>query len=216
LQVQAFKVGPDYIDPSYHALVTGKPCRNLDAWMVSLEGLVEIFERGIKNADIAIIEGVMGLYDGLKGSNETGSTAQIAKLLRCPVILVIDAHGMHRTAAALAFGYKNFDQNVHLAGIVLNRVGSPTHAKWCKEAIETATGIPVVGALPINREIAMPERHLGLIPTLERKMRDSFFSKLADFVQANIDLNEVIEIAKSAGKLPETELRKESHYRSRF
>jgi cobyrinic acid a,c-diamide synthase len=203
LHVQAFKVGPDYIDPSYHTLITGKPCRNLDAWMVSLDGLIEIFERGTRNADVAVIEGVMGLYDGFSGLDETGSTSQIAKLLRCPVILVIDVHDMARTAAPLVLGYKNFDQNVHLAGIILNRVGNSTHAKWCKEAIETVTGVPVVGALSINKAIAMPERHLGLIPTLERKMMDSFFSKLENFVQANVDVDKIIEIAKSAGELPE-------------
>jgi len=203
-QVQAFKVGPDYIDPSYHTAVTGKPCRNLDAWMVSQDGLIEIFERGTRDADVAVIEGVMGLYDGLSGLDETGSTSQIAKFLRCPVILVIDAYGVARTAAALVLGYKNFDKNVHLAGIILNRISSPTHAKWCKEAIETITGIPVVGSLPVNKEIAMPERHLGLIPTPERKMISSFFSKLTGCAQDNIDLDKVVQIGRSAEKLPKT------------
>src|SRR3990170_4267112 len=110
LHVQAFKVGPDYIDPSYHTAITGKPCRNLDAWMVSQDGLIEIFKRGTRDADVAVIEGVMGLYDGLSGLDETGSTSQIAKLLCCPVILVIDAYGVARTAAALVLGYKKFDK----------------------------------------------------------------------------------------------------------
>jgi len=202
-RVQAFKVGPDYIDPSYHTMVTGRPSRNLDAWMVPQNGIIEIFERATRNIDIAIIEGVMGLYDGLSGSDETGSTAQIAKILRCPVILVIDVHDMARTAAALALGYKNFDEDIHIAGIILNRVASPTHARWCKEAIEAVAKIPVVGALPVNGEIAMPERHLGLIPTPEMEILNPFFPKIRDFIQDSINLEKVIEIAKSAGELPE-------------
>ncbi len=206
-KVQAFKVGPDFIDPSYHSSVTGRPCRNLDAWMVSREGLVEIFERATRDADVAVVEGVMGLYDGITGLDETGSTSQIAEFLKCPVILVIDAYGVSRTAAAIVLGYKNFDPNVNLAGIILNRVCSPTHAKWCKEAIETVTTIPVIGALPISKEVSMPERHLGLIPTSERKAMNSFFSKLTDFAQDNVDVDRVIQAAQSAEKLPDTNSR---------
>jgi len=122
LRVQAFKVGPDYIDPSYHNAMTGRPSGNLDAWMVPQDQITELFKRATSDVDIAIIEGVMGLYDGVTGLDETGSTAQIAKILRCPVVLIIDAHDMARTAAAVALGYKNFDENVNIAGIILTEL----------------------------------------------------------------------------------------------
>jgi cobyrinic acid a,c-diamide synthase len=201
--VQAFKVGPDYIDPSYHRAATGRPAGNLDAWMVPHDQIVELFRREASSADMAVVEGVMGLYDGLSGVDETGSTAQIAKILRCPVLLVIDAYSMARSAAAVALGYKKFDENVNISGIILNRVGSASHAAWCKQAIEDATGIPVIGSLPRNEEIELPERHLGLIPTPEKEPVEKFFSKTTRFVRSNVDLEAVIKIAKSAPELPE-------------
>ncbi len=201
--VQAFKVGPDYIDPSYHRAITGRPAGNLDAWMVPQDQIVELFRREAVSADIAVVEGVMGLYDGLSGVDETGSTAQIAKLLRCPVLLVIDAYSMARTVAAVALGYKKFDENVNISGIILNRVGSATHAAWCKQAIEEATTIPVVGSLPCNAEIELAERHLGLIPTPEKEPMDKFFSKTTSFVHNNVDLDAIIKIAKSVPEVPE-------------
>jgi len=202
-RVQAFKVGPDYIDPSYHRAVTGRPSGNLDAWMVPKDQIVELFTRKAASADIAVVEGVMGLYDGLSGLEETGSTAQIAKILRCPVLLVIDTYSMARTVAAVALGYKNFDENVNIAGIILNRVGGASHMAWCKQAIEAATGIPVVGSLPHNEEIELAERHLGLIPTPEKEPVDRFFSKTAAFVRGNVALDAVIKIAKAAPEIPE-------------
>jgi cobyrinic acid a,c-diamide synthase len=203
LRVQAFKVGPDYIDPSYHNAMTGRPSGNLDAWMVPQDQITELFKRATSDVDIAIIEGVMGLYDGVTGLDETGSTAQIAKILRCPVVLIIDAHDMARTAAAVALGYKNFDENVNIAGIILNRVTGTAHAAWCKEAIETTARMHVIGALPVNKEIELPERHLGLIPTPEKVPLMRFFPKVKDFVRNNIDLDAVIKIAKSAPEIPE-------------
>ncbi len=205
LRVQPFKVGPDYIDSSYHSAVTGRPSGNLDVWMVHPDQIIELFSRGARDADVAIIEGVMGLYDGVSGLDETGSTAQIAKLLRCPVVLVIDAHDMARTAAAVALGYKNFDEQVNIAGIILNKVVNPVHASWCKESIESVTQIPVIGSLPVNREIELPERHLGLIPTPEKQLSDFFFPKVSHFIRDNINLNMVIKILKSVGELPAIE-----------
>jgi cobyrinic acid a,c-diamide synthase len=201
--VQAFKVGPDYIDPSYHTAVTGRPSGNLDAWMVPQDQIVELFTREAASADIAVVEGVMGLYDGLSGLDETGSTAQIAKILRCPVLLVIDTYSMARTVAAVALGYKKFDENVNISGIILNRVGSATHAAWCKQAIEDATGIPVVGSLPCNAEIELAERHLGLIPTPEKEPVDKFFTKTTSFVRNNVDLDAIVKIARSVSAVPE-------------
>ena len=201
-KVQGFKVGPDYIDPSYHNVVTGRLSENLDVWMVPPDQIVEVFIRATRDADFAVIEGVMGLYDGLSGLDETGSTAQIAKILKCPVVLVIDVHDMARTAAAVALGYKNFDKDVNIAGIILNNIAGKTHAVWCQEAIETITGIPVIGSLPVNKEIELPERHLGLIPTAEKETFNSFFHKIKDFIRININLDAVIKAAQSAGEMP--------------
>lgn len=200
--VQAFKVGPDYIDPSYHKKVTGRPSGNLDTWMVPQDQIVELFTREAADADIAVVEGVMGLYDGVSGMDEEGSTAQIAKILRCPVLLVIDVCSMARTVAAVALGYKKFDENVNVSGIILNRVGSAKHAAWCKQAIEEATGVPVVGSLPVNAEIELAERHLGLIPTPEKEPVDKFFSKTTSFIRSNIDIDAVIKIARAVPAVP--------------
>ena len=127
-KVQGFKVGPDYIDPSYHNVVTGRLSENLDVWMVPPDQIVEVFIHATRGADFAVIEGVMGLFDELSGLDETGSTAQIAKILKCPVVLVIDVHDIARTAAAVALGYKNFDKDVNIAGIILNNIAGKTHA----------------------------------------------------------------------------------------
>jgi cobyrinic acid a,c-diamide synthase len=202
LRVQAFKIGPDYIDPSHHRAATGRPSENLDSWMVPKDQIIELFTRAATGADLAVIEGVMGLYDGISGLDETGSTAQIAEILHCPVILVIDAHDVARTAAAIVLGYKKFDENVNIAGVILNRVTGETHATWCKEAIESTTNIPVVGWLPVNREIELPERHLGLIPTPEKKTFNAVYPKIRNFFQTRINLNKIVAIAKSAGETP--------------
>jgi len=202
MKVQGFKVGPDYIDTSYHTMITNRYARNLDTWMVPYEGVLEIFIRAFQDADIAIIEGAMGLYDGASGVDETGSTAEMARILNAPVILVIDASDMARSAGALVLGYQKFDPNLRLAGVIANGLGSTTHAKWVKDAIETHTNIPVLGTLPIRNKIKMPERHLGLIPTLERGELHSYFSTLADFIEENVNLDPISEIAKSAPKLP--------------
>jgi cobyrinic acid a,c-diamide synthase len=204
-RVQAFKVGPDYIDPSHHRAATGRPSENLDSWMVPKDQIIELFTRTSKGIDLAVIEGVMGLYDGISGLDETGSTAQIAEILRCPVILVIDAHNVARTAAAIVLGYKKFNENVNIAGIILNRVTGETHAVWCKEAIESTTKIPVVGWLPVNKEIELPERHLGLIPTPEKDPFNAIYPKIRNFFRNRINLNMIVGIAKSAGEIPEVQ-----------
>ena len=204
-RVQGFKVGPDYIDPSYHNAVTGRLSENLDVWLAPKEQIVEIFTRAMEGADFAVIEGVMGLYDSVSGTDETGSTAQIAKLLNCPVLLVLDVHNTVRSAAALTLGFKEFDKAVNLKGVILNNVAGETHAHWCRDAIGLATGLPVVGWLPVNEKIAMPERHLGLVPTPEEEGLKSFLPKITSFVAAHVDLNQVVAVAKSAGEVPTIE-----------
>lgn len=199
--VQGFKVGPDYIDPSYHNMVTGRPSENLDSWMLPPDQIKEVFAHAIKGADIAVIEGVMGFYDGMNGKDDTGSTSQIAKLLNCPVLLVIDCHQIARSAGAVALGFKSFDRKTKIRGIILNNIAGETHAQWCKDSVESSTGLQVVGWLPINKKISLPERHLGLIPTPE-KQNSPVISEIAELIKQHINVNQVYDIAKSAGTLP--------------
>ncbi len=200
--VQGFKVGPDYIDPSYHNIVTGRPSENLDVWLAPKEEIVGVFTRAIKGADFVVIEGVMGLYDSVSGTDETGSTAQIAKLLNCPVILVIDAYQMVRSTGAIALGFRDFDKKVRIKGIILNNVAGEVHANWCIDAIKVATGLPVVGWLPVNKKVKLPERHLGLIPTPEQESTKDFLPEIKRHIQTNVNVEQVVEIAKSAKALP--------------
>jgi len=165
-RVQPYKVGPDYIDPGYHNLATGMISRNLDCWMLGEDTVREVFLRSASHADLAIIEGVMGLYDGL-GSTSFGSTAHMAKLLNAPVILVVDVRSMARSAAASVLGYIKMDPEVNICGVILNRVGSNRHYRMLKEAIEDICRVPVVGWVHRNSEVTLPERHLGLLPTYE-------------------------------------------------
>lgn len=202
LKVQPFKVGPDYIDPSYHAVAAGRPSRNLDAWMLSEATVLELFARSSEGADIALIEGVMGLFDGLSGLDEAGSTAQMAKVLRAPVLLVLDVSRTARSAAAMALGYARLDPGVRLAGIILNRVAGPRHRDWTKEAIEGLTGLPVLGALPEAPNLELPERHLGLIPTAERPTLDEFLEALVPLIEAHVDLERLVLLASEVSPLP--------------
>ncbi len=202
VNVQPFKTGPDYIDPMHHARAAGRVSYNLDSWMLSRDAVLELFSKHARDAEISVIEGVMGLYDGLRDSGE-GSTAHLAKLLNVPVILVINARAMATSAAAIALGFKEFDRDVNLAGIMLNNVGSESHYKYVKSAIEKNTAIPVIGHLPRDSEIKLPERHLGLLPVLESGANDQLYEKLVAHINKNIDLKKLREIAERAGALPE-------------
>lgn len=200
LKVQSYKVGPDYIDPGYHEIASGRPGHNLDTWLVTEEKLAEIFARTADDADIAIIEGVMGLYDG--GKNGISSTASVAKLLDAPVLLVINAKSMGESAAALALGFKQYDQTVNIAGVILNRLGSPTHRQMIEEALERLD-IPVFGAVGRNDKMNMPERHLGLLPVQENNSEAEVVAEIGRTVGASVDLEKIIGLAESA---PEIEL----------
>jgi cobyrinic acid a,c-diamide synthase len=202
LKVQPYKVGPDYIDPGYHAVASGRASRNLDAWMLPEATVLELFARSSEGADVALIEGVMGLFDGLSGLDEAGSTAQMAKLLRAPVLLVLDVSRTARSAAAMALGYARLDPGVRLAGIILNRVGGPRHQDWTTEAIEGLTGLPVLGALPEMPDLALPERHLGLIPATERQSLDAVLERLVPRIEDQIDLDRLIALAARAEPVP--------------
>lgn len=198
LGVQGFKAGPDYIDPSYHAAVTGRLSRNLDVWMMGRDVVREVFQRGGEGADLSVIEGVMGLYDGKDPLSDQGSTAELAGLLDAPVILVVDASGMARSAAAVVLGFKLLNPLVRLAGVIVNRVGGAGHHDLLKAAIGQVCGVPVLGYLPERREVNIPERHLGLVPALERGDADPLFEALASAVESSVDVDRVVRLARSA------------------
>jgi cobyrinic acid a,c-diamide synthase len=202
LVVQPFKCGPDYIDPSYHERAAGRPCRNLDAWMLDDAQLLEGFSRACRDADIAVIEGVMGLFDGSNWHDERASTAQIAKLLGAPVILIVDIAGAARSAAAVVLGCQHFDRELALRGVILNFAGSEGHAKGCGEAIAATTGLPALGWLPRDSKLQIPERHLGLVPGGEHLDSSSLIADIADAVTKRFDLSAIAEIARSAGEIP--------------
>jgi cobyrinic acid a,c-diamide synthase len=202
LTVQPFKVGPDYIDPTYHALAAGRPCRNLDTWMLSPERVRSLFARATVGADVAIIEGVMGLYDGADYDDETGSTAEVAKLLRAPAVVVLDASRMARSAGAVALGYQRFDGDLPLAGFVVNRVAGEGHGRGVASAITKATGLPVLGWLPREEALRVPERHLGLIPTSEPGRWEEFIQAAGDLVARHLDIDCLVAIARQVPPLP--------------
>lgn len=201
LRIQGFKVGPDYIDPSHHSLATGLPSRNLDTWMIGKEACKELFIRSASRANISIIEGVMGLYDGHRDGTEAGSTAELAKLLRAPVILVLDAKGLARSAGAMVQGYRDFDPQILLAGVILNNVASERHYELLRRAIEGHCQIPVLGYIRRDKDISLPERYMGLVPSSEGKAGDDFYSKLSEKIDS-VDMDSIIAIANSAGELP--------------
>jgi cobyrinic acid a,c-diamide synthase len=199
LAVQPFKVGPDYIDPSYHTLAAGRPCRNLDTWMLPAERVRSSFARAAALVDIAVIEGVMGLYDGFGYEDESGSTAEVAKLLGAPVFLVLDAAKLARSAAAVAVGYRRFDERLPLAGFIVNRAAGEGHGRGVAAAVERAAGLPVLGWLPREEELAIPERHLGLVPTAEPGRWQEFTDAAGAAVDRHLDLDRLLALAGEAG-----------------
>jgi cobyrinic acid a,c-diamide synthase len=198
-----FKAGPDYIDPSLHAQAAGRPSRNLDVWMLDEAALLGVLARGMRSADVAVIEGVMGLYDGI-GATQEASTAALARTLACPVVLVLNVSAMSGTAAALVLGCQQMQPGVDLVGVILNRVGSEHHLQVTTEAIRLATGLPVLGSLPRDPALEIPERHLGLVPAGERGIPSETLDRLANLVQTRFDLDALWRIASSASKLEPT------------
>ena len=194
LRVQPYKVGPDYIDPSYHTAAWGRPCRNLDRWLLSLPVLQALFARSAADADIAVIEGVMGLFDGRTGEGERASTAEVAKALGAPVLLVLDVAKLARTAAALVAGVRAFDPALPLAGVILNRVASDTHLAAVAPAIEQETGVPVVGAIRRDDRLQLPERYLGLIPVTEGPAATAFLERAASAIAGGLDLDRLMRL----------------------
>jgi cobyrinic acid a,c-diamide synthase len=196
-----FKVGPDFIDPSYHALATGRPGRNLDAFLSGPELIAGLLAHGARGAGVAVVEGVMGLFDGASGRGELASTAHVAKLVRAPVVLVVDARAMARSAAAVVHGFATYDPELRLAGVILNHVGSRWHEQLLREALEPLR-IPVLGALGRDDAIAAPERHLGLVPVAERGRRArAAIDRLAAAVEVGCDVGGLLALARSAPPL---------------
>ena len=198
-RVQPFKAGPDYIDPTYHTIACGVASRNLDTWLLPHPVVSELFHRAAGAADIAVVEGVMGVFDGHSSLDEDGSTAELAKLLDAPVILIADASKVARSVAAEVLGYQQFDPNLRVAGVILNGVGSERHLEFCQPQIEATTGLPVVGWLPRRDDLIQPERHLGLIPTVEGTVVNEWYDALNAQIEQTIDLEAVIRIADTAG-----------------
>ena len=203
LEVAGFKVGPDYIDPGYHALATGRPGRNLDPHLCHPDQIAPLLRHGARTptgADLAVVEGVMGLFDGQIGGEGFASTAHVATLINAPVILVLDISQVSRTAAAIVHGLNTFDPRLRLSGVILNKAGSTRHADEIVAAME-ATGLPVLGVLPRDAGIEAPSRHLGLVPAAERAEAAQAIERLAEQVAAHVSLTEVLQIAYAAPTL---------------
>ncbi|MFJ5150019.1 cobyrinate a,c-diamide synthase [Streptomyces sp. NPDC088353] len=201
LSVSPHKVGPDYIDPGYHALATGRAGRNLDAYLCGPELIGPLFLHGARGCDVAVVEGVMGLYDGAAGEGELASTAQVAKLLRAPVVLVVDASSQSRSVAALVHGFVTWDPEVRIGGVILNKVASDRHEALLREALDSV-GVPVLGALRRVEQVDTPSRHLGLVPVAERRAAAvDAVAAMAAQVSDGCDLEALVALAHSAGPL---------------
>ncbi|MFD5730213.1 cobyrinate a,c-diamide synthase [Streptomyces sp. NBC_00523] len=202
LAVSGHKVGPDYIDPGFHTLATGRPGRNLDAYMCGPELIAPLFAHGARGCGLAVVEGVMGLYDGASGLGELASTAHVAKLLRAPVVLVVDASSQSRSVAALVHGFASWDAEVRTGGVILNKVGSDRHEALLREALEES-GVPVLGALRRAEGVSVPSRHLGLVPVAERRSDAvAAVAAMAGQVAAGCDLEGLLALARSAPGVP--------------
>jgi len=200
LGVAPFKAGPDYIDPTYHTAAAGQPSRNLDTWLMPRDAIRRSFDRGAGRADIVVVEGVMGLFDGKDNELDDGSTASLAKLLGLPVVLVVDARAMSGSAAALVHGYASFDADVNLCGVILNNLGSDHHYELARDAVERHTGVPVFGGILRSDGLVLPERHLGLIPEPERAAA-SVIGEAARIVAQRVDIDALLartQIARRA------------------
>lgn len=203
IRVQPFKVGPDYIDGSYHTAIAGLPCRNLDAWLLPGREVTRSFARAMAHADLGVIEGVMGLFDG-NGRGDRCSSAHIARLLRCPVLLVVDGSASSSSVGAQALGFRHFDPRVRIEGVLVNRVSGAKHASWCAAAIRRA-GMRLLGSIPSDPSVALPQRHLGLVPEPERASggtgadaTGSSLRAIVDHVERHVDLERILLIARYA------------------
>ncbi len=201
LKVAVFKCGPDYLDPTYHVRAAGVPCHNLDGWMMGREAVLSTFTHASQGADIALLEGVMGLFDGASPTSDEGSTAEIAKWIQAPVLLVCDAGGMARSIAALAKGFSTFDPDLQISGLICNRLGSRGHLDLLRKVTEGKP--PVLGGLPKEAALAFADRHLGLHSADRATVPEDVFVSWGDRVSEWCDVDAIIALAKSAPALPE-------------
>ena len=198
LRVAPFKVGPDFIDPGYHRLVTGTPSVNLDGWICEAGFIRESFVHHAQGADIAVIEGVMGLFDGIDGVSDSGSTAQVAKLLGAPAVLVVDARSQARSAAALVHGFATFDPGIRVAGVIFNNVASANHELILREALAAnAPDLALLGCLPRDPALAIPSRHLGLLTAEENPLSEEFLGHLVQVIEQHLDLEALLRLDPS-------------------
>lgn len=201
ISVQPYKIGPDYIDTGFHKCIAGRPSRNLDSYFLERDILLELFSRQAKKVSFSVIEGVMGLYDGLASNSEIGSTAHVAKILKAPVILIIDAGKIAASVSALVLGYKMFDPDINVAGCILNRIKNNSHYQILKESIEKKCRIKVLGYLPKDNSLFLAERHLGLKPAGE-VIPTGIYTKIRKAVERYIDIDAVFTIGNKASALP--------------
>ena len=198
LTMQAFKVGPDFIDPGLHARVTGRPSYNLDGWMCPRESVVATVARHGRDADLALVEGMMGCFDGLESKREDGSTAQVAKWLGAPVVLVVDAGAMARSAGAVVLGFERFDPELDVGAVIFNRVAGETHFRWLRESLEGACRAIPLGFLPTREALRLPERHLGLVTAAEGILTPQLLDGLVSAVEESVDLDRLVAMARSS------------------
>jgi cobyrinic acid a,c-diamide synthase len=198
LQVQSYKVGPDYIDPGYHALASGRPCHNLDSWLMPQERLLSMFAATSQGMDIAVVEGVMGLFDGGRGG--VASTASLARLLQAPVVLVVNARSAGESVAAVVLGFKQYDPAITLAGVILNQIGSDSHQAMVVEAVERI-GVKVLGVIRRADSLKVPERHLGLLPVTENAA-ETVLESIHAAIAGQLDIDALLELAANAPDLP--------------
>ncbi|MDI2028452.1 cobyrinate a,c-diamide synthase [Saccharopolyspora sp. TS4A08] len=204
-RVAPFKVGPDYIDPGYHRIAAGRTARNLDPVLVGADRIAPLLHHGSAGADLSVVEGVMGLFDGRIGGDEEvafGSTAHVSQLIDAPVVLVVDAKGQSHSLAALLHGFRAYRPQVRVAGVLLNRVGSPRHEEVLRTAADNA-GLPVLGAIPRTDDLEVPSRHLGLVTAVEHGAEAlRAVEAMTDVVERSVDLDAVTALARTAGDLP--------------
>lgn len=204
--VQPFKVGPDFIDPSYLTSVSGKVTHNLDVWMMGKNGVLKSFIQNSQE-DLSVIEGVMGYYDGFGGKSSFASTYDVANITKSNVILVLDAGKVARSIAAIAMGFKNFEKNSRICGVILNKVGSKKHEQLCRDALKQ-TGLPILGVIPRNTDLQLESRHLGLIPVREKLSLDKKIKAMAQSISGFIEINKIIKLSKDVSNLPQTTVKK--------
>src|SRR5256884_6083137 len=201
LTVQSFKVGPDFIDAAYLAHVSGRPCRNLDSWMLGEGALRQVLAQGVLGVDLALVEGMLGLFDGRGGSTD-GSTADVARIIKAPVVLVIDVNDMTESAAAVALGFKSFAESPRIAGVLLNNVRSDSHRRRAEDAIWDIAKLPVLGALRAMPQLDIPQRERGLLPGTGNKARDRVIGWVAETVAREFGLDLLLRIANKAELVP--------------